>query len=155
MLTLMDRQQSDWVRTAHEHVQSVCFRLFSVQCEPVCDQVYFWLYMCSASIMMNGKETTPSDCKVRSVVCFLTIENNSKGKMFCLHCLWRECNEPQKCSVMAVGVPRRGNKHTRQWAETVTKHDVRWNCVMCMPSSSSHYDQHTLRDGSTPFARCW
>ncbi len=36
--------------------------------------------------MMNWKETPPSDCKVRSVVQFVTIENNFGAEMHCHLC---------------------------------------------------------------------
>ncbi len=39
--------------------------------------------------MMNWKETPPSNCEVKSVICFLTIENNSGAEIS-----RRECNEP-------------------------------------------------------------
>ncbi len=44
---------------------------------------------------MSWKETLPNDCDVRSVVGFLTVENNAGAKIQCCLCTaYRECNEP-------------------------------------------------------------
>ncbi len=40
-------------------------------------------YTCLVCVMMNWKETPSSDCKMRSAVCFLTIENNFRPKIDC------------------------------------------------------------------------
>ncbi len=42
---------------------------------------------CSVRIMMNWKETPPSNCKEWSVVHFLTIENNSRAKIHSHLCI--------------------------------------------------------------------
>ncbi len=39
--------------------------------------------MCSVCAMMNWKETPSSGRKVRSIVRFLTIENNSRAEIHC------------------------------------------------------------------------
>ncbi len=65
---------------------------------------------------MNGKETPPSNCEVRSVS-FITMENNSGAEIHRHLCAaYREENvmNLRKCLAMAVNVPRKENKHTRQ-----------------------------------------
>ncbi len=44
-------------------------------------------FVCSVYVMMNWKETPPSDCEVWSVVHFLTMENNSGAKIHIVHTL--------------------------------------------------------------------
>ncbi len=48
--------------------------------------------MCLVCVMMNWKETLPLDCEVWSVVCFLTIENNSRAEICCFCSAYREEN---------------------------------------------------------------
>ncbi len=43
-------------------------------------------YTCLVCLIINQKETPPSDCDIRSVVRFLTIENNSAAEIH--QCLW-------------------------------------------------------------------
>ncbi len=67
---------------------------------------------CLVCVMMNWKETPPSNYGVQSVVWFLTIENNSGAEIYCRLCAtYEEGNVINLRNVMAVVVLRKENKH--------------------------------------------
>ncbi len=70
--------------------------------------------MCLLCLMMNWKETPPSNCKMQSIVPFLTIEINSGAKIHCCSCIvYGDENVINlETLALAVNVPRREKKLT-------------------------------------------
>ncbi len=102
--------------------------------------------------MMNCKETPPSNSKMRSVVHFLTIENNSGAEIHCCLCtVYGEENvmNLKKWLAMTVDVSKRENKHTWWQVQHLTK-----LCdVYTLFSKIIVYYWHVMIDGSTLLIR--
>ncbi len=125
---------------------------------PVCTKSFEWiqwvLYTCLLCVMMNWKETQPSNCEAWSVVYFWTIENNTGAKFCCCLCTaYREekvmnlRNIQQWQSMFQEGKTNIHNDEHEWQPNTMLDETMQCVCAF-LKGNGRHYYWHVMRDDS-------